>query len=499
MAEHRDDDRARRRHPVLRRILYVVAFLLAGIIGFVAFAAIKLQSNISSIDISGALGRRPSVEATRNSSTDQLPLNILLVGSDTRNIADVDEFGGTNSSTTTAHSDTTILLHVAADRKSAYGISIPRDSMVHRPSCKNPDAVPLAQAPLGMFNAAYEDGGIGCTVMTVEANTGVRIDHYVVVNFQSFTSMVNALGGVDICLKQPVKDSYTGLKLPAGTSHLSGLQASQYVRARHGIGDGSDIGRMQRQQAFLSALIREATSSQLLLRPDKLYSFLDAATKSVTMDPDLASIRSLTSLAAQVQDISPGKIQFVTVPTAPYPPDPNRLEWLTAQSDPIWEAVRLDSPLPGQPGSKVGGHSTATAKPTVSPAAISVKLINSSGTSGLARQAGSALSAQGFVVTGYDTGSTADGVQIRYPAAHPAGAQTLLAAFPGATLTPSSSLTSSYEVVIGRGAGDVQEVPNRVGKGALPAQPLKAAPLSTSQSGSNPTLTPRVASDASCT
>ena len=518
-----------RRHPVLKRILTVIAVLVVIALAGTAFAAYRLQSNIKAVDITEIVGTdRPSTVATTDPHTDLAPLNILLVGSDTRNgLQDADEFGGKSSITNVDHSDTTILLHVAADRKSAYAISIPRDSMVRRPDCKASSSMapptPASQSPtgsatpsdstttdpndtstggtttsgsstmpIGMFNADYDEGGIGCTVLTVEVNTGVYIDHYAVVNFEGFRDMVEALGGVDICLPEAIDDPTTDLQLPAGMNHMDGFTAAQYVRTRKSIGDGSDLGRIDRQQAFLAALIRQATDSQLLLRPDRLYNFLDAATKSVTMDPQMASISTLSDLAMQVQDIKPADIAFITVPTEEYPPDHNRVQWLPSAAE-LWTAARLDQPLPG---TQAASTTTPPPTPTVSPAELTVHLFNSSGQEGLAKQAGTALTAQGFVVSGYDTGKTViDGVVIRYPAGMTDEVATLQAALPGARIEPSATLTNSYEVELGRGAPDVAVVPNRIGTDPLPEQPIKAPAIPVVP---EPTATPRVASDDTC-
>lgn len=493
----------RRRHPVLRRLLIGVVCLVLVVVGVAAVGLWKLHGNLTSINIDEVVGtERPTVSATTDAETDLLPLNILLVGSDTREkLTNADDFGGESEITKVDHSDTTILLHVAADRRSAYGISIPRDSMVHRPDC-TPGATAQSQAemPIGMFNAAYDDGGIGCTVKTVETNTGVYIDHYAVVNFEGFRDMVDALGGVDICVTQPVDDPTVGLKLPAGVSHLDGYQASQFVRARKSIGNGGDLGRIERQQAFLSALIREATDTGLLLKPTRLYGFLDAATKSVTMDPQLASLATLTDLARQVRDIKPSEIGFVTIPNRTYEPDPNRVEW-TSEADAYWSAVKLDRPLPGT--APIEPSSTGTAPPAVlrvAPSAITVALINSSGATGLAKQAAEVLTAQGFVVSGYETGATVrDGVVIRYPAGGEDGAATLLAAFPGATTEQSTGGGTGYQVELGRGAPNVGEVPNRVGTTPLPAQTIVAPGIpGTPGAVPGPTATPRMADDTTC-
>lgn len=519
-----------RRHPILKRVLTVIAVLVVIALAGTAFAAYRLQSNITAVDISDIVGTdRPETVATTDPATDLPPLNILLVGSDTRNgLQDADEFGGKSSITNVDHSDTTILLHVAADRKSAFAISIPRDSMVRRPDCKSSGSVAAptsgstssasestttdsnettspsestgattsgtATMPIGMFNAAYDEGGIGCTVLTVEVNTGVFIDHYAVVNFEGFRDMVEALGGVDICLPEAIDDPTTDLQLPAGMNHMDGFTAAQYVRTRKSIGDGSDLGRIDRQQAFLAALIRQATDSQLLLRPDRLYNFLDAATKSVTMDPQMASISTLSDLAMQVQNIKPSDIAFITVPTEEYPPDHNRVQWLPSAAQ-LWTAARLDQPLPGTEAANTTTPTTAPV-PTVSPAELTVHLINSSGKEGLAKQAGTVLTAQGFVVSGYDTGQVLiDGVVIRYPAGMSDEVATLQAAFPGARIEPSATLTDSYEVELGRGAPDVAAVPNRIGTATLPEQPIKAPAVEVIP---QPTATPRVASDETC-
>ena len=481
---------------LLRRLLASFAFIMAAVLGFGTFTLIKLQGNIESVDISGMLGDRPAILAGRDADTNELPLNILLVGSDSREeLADPDEFGGENKLTLVDHSDTTILLHVSADRERAYGISIPRDSMVRRPDCKNPRDNPRT-APIGMFNAAYKDGGIGCTVRTVEANTGVRIDHYAVVNFEGFRDMVDALGGVDMCIAEPIDDEATGLKLKAGNQHLDGTESTKFVRARKSLGDGSDLGRIDRQQVFLSALIREATDSKLLFRPDRLYNFLDAATQSVTMDPDLASVRRLSDLSLQVRGLKPENIAFMTVPTRTYQPDPNRVEW-TEEADAIWEATKLDRPLPGT--APAGDAAAEAPEPTVSPDEIRVSVVNSSGTSGLARQAADVLTAQGFEVLDVGNGEEAiQGVVIRYPPGESETVKTLQAAFPGATLVPNEKLVNTYEVDLGRGAPDVAEVSNRIGTGKLPEQPLKARTGGGADGSPAPSAPPRVASDDVC-
>jgi LCP family protein required for cell wall assembly len=373
--------------------------------------------------------------------------------------------------------------------------------MVKIPSCTDPDAT-LNGAETLMFNSAFSIGGPACTVKAVEQNTDIPIDHFAVVNFEGFQAMVDALGGVDVCLSESVSDDQANLELEAGTQRLGGEDALGFVRSRKGFGNGSDIGRIERQQDFLSAVVREATDTKLLLRPDRLLGFLDAATKSLTTDSELGSIRALSDLALQVKNLEPEQINFVTVPNRTYPADPNRVEW-TDDADALWEAIRSDEPLPGtepEPTESASATTPPAPVPTVSPDELSVKVINSSGVSGLAVQASEALAAQGFEISGRDNGAVGeiDGAVIRHPADQAEAAVTLQAAFPGSTLEADDSLTDSFEVELGSGAPSVVEVPNRLGSEPLPEQPIAATPGG-SGSGSTPSLTARVASDESCT
>jgi LCP family protein required for cell wall assembly len=315
--------------------------VLVVIVGTGVFLVYRhLEGNITSLDTSKVLGTDRPHAFKGGAEHPHDPLNILLLGSDTR-----EGQGKAIGGETPGLSDTTILLHLSADRQHAYGVSIPRDSMVDRPSCVRKDGNGVDPGGLSMFNEAYAVGGPGCTQRTVEQLTGVRIDHFVVVDFNGFKNMVDALGGVQVCVPEPVHDTVGHIDLPAGTYEVRGQQALNYVRVRHGISENGDIGRMKRQQAFLASMARKAISAGTLTNPVRLYSFLDAATKSLTTDPGLASLKELAGLAHQVQNIGLENIQFLTVPWEVYPPDHNRLIW-APQADKLWKRLREDAPLP---------------------------------------------------------------------------------------------------------------------------------------------------------
>lgn len=297
-------------------------------------------------------------------------MNILLIGSDTR--AGGNRKYGRDEGT--QRSDTTIVLHLGTDRKSATGVSLPRDLMVDIPSCTKADGT-RTRAMFAQFNWAYEMGGTACTIRTVEKLTGIRLDHHMVIDFKGFKDMVDAVDGVDVCLKKPIDDKDAHLQLAAGPQTLNGEQALGYVRARKSIGNGSDTERMERQQQFLASLVNKMQSNGVLLNPTKLYPVLDAATKSLTTDPGLASLRDLYDLASGMRNVPAEKVQFMTVPRQPYRYDTNRDELVTSQAERLFRQLREDAPVsvaPAKSLEKDGGSEepvppAGTVRPTGTP------------------------------------------------------------------------------------------------------------------------------------
>ncbi|MYV51444.1 LCP family protein [Streptomyces sp. SID3212] len=300
--------------------------------------------------------------------------NILMIGSDSR-AGDNDKYGRDDGGS--QRSDTVILLHLAANRESATAVSVPRDLMADIPSCREADGS-RSRAQFAQFNSAFELGGAACTIRTVEKLTGIRIDHHMVIDFSGFKDMVNAVDGVEVCLAEPVDDVDAHLKLPEGRQKLNGEQALGFVRSRHGIGDGSDTQRMDRQQRFLGALFKKVQSNGVLLNPTRLYPVLDAATKSVTTDPGLNSLKDLYDLARSMRDVPTEKVQFLTAPRQPYSGNRNRDELVQPEADKLFKALREDSPISveakddgdtGVVADSDGESSTATPseRPTESP------------------------------------------------------------------------------------------------------------------------------------
>ncbi|MGV9965059.1 LCP family protein [Streptomyces olivaceus] len=347
--------RGRRRRPRTgrRKALLVAAWSAAGVVVLGGSGAgvlyFKLNGNLTSVDIDRALG------ADRPEKADNGSENILVLGSDTRSGGNKDLGGGTDDGT--ARSDTAMVVHVYEGHKKASVVSIPRDTLVDRPDCTDPDGGDHPAARGVMFNSAYSTGGGACAVKTVESMSGLRMDHYLEVDFSGFQNLVDDLGGVKVTTTEDINDPDSHLDLTAGTHRLDGEQALGLVRTRHGVGDGSDLGRIQLQQAFVKSLAEQVRDVGLLGNPKKLYDIADTATKTVTTDSDLGSVNSLMSFASGLKGIGPDGMHMVTMPVAYDPADANRVLVEKAKAGQVWTALRNDRPIPASAteGNATGG------------------------------------------------------------------------------------------------------------------------------------------------
>lgn len=358
-------------HPVLRAVAVSTALVLAVLSGTTYLIYRHLEGNVTVSQAFDMIGNRPDQEEVQGPKD---PLSILVLGSDTR--AGQSDVAGNAPGL----SDTTILLHLAADRSRAYGVSIPRDLMVSRPTCIDKDTGDeLAPQQAAQWNEAYAVGGEACTIAQFEEMSDLRVDHFLVVDFAGFKNMVDALGGVPVCVPNEVDDPIGRIHLPAGSYNVQGNQALDYVRVRHSIGtqDTGDIGRMKRQQAFLASMVNKAVSAGTLFNPQRLISFLDAATKSLTTDPGMRRLTTMAGLANEVKNIGLDKVQFFSMPFEAYDPDPNRLQPKPAATQ-LWRLLREDAELPrkftadaakasqGEPGDEPSDSASPSGAPSPS-------------------------------------------------------------------------------------------------------------------------------------
>ncbi|AMW12878.1 transcriptional regulator [Streptomyces qaidamensis] len=357
-ARHRGKGR-RRKPPQRNKGLMITAWTAAGIVvlggtgaGYLYF---KLNGNLKSVDIDQALGTDRPEKADNGSE------NILVLGSDTRAGGNKKLGGGTDDGS--ARSDTAMIVHVYKGHKKASVVSIPRDTLIDRPACTDTKGNEHPAARSVMFNSAYSTGGAACAVKTVESITDLRMDHYLEVDFAGFQKLIDDLGGVEITTTKSIDDPDSHLKLEAGTHTLDGKQALGLVRTRHGVGDGSDLGRIQLQQAFIKALVHQIKDVGVFSDPKKLLDLAETATKTVTADSDLGSVNKLASFANGLKGISPSNMHMVTMPVAYDPADPNRVLLQEKKADQIWKALENDRPIPK---SATKGTASGEAKGVVS-------------------------------------------------------------------------------------------------------------------------------------
>ncbi|WP_405777473.1 LCP family protein [Streptomyces sp. NBC_01538] len=334
------------------RWLKAVGFTLAGTLVLAVmgagYAYWHLNDNIKSVDIDNALGdNRPaktrSLPSPNPSASAATPLpsealNILVLGSDSRSGKRNKTLGGGNSEG--ARSDTAMVVHLDAGRTKATIVSIPRDTLVRRPSCPLSDGHSTAEVSGVMFNTAYSVGGPVCAVKTVESMTNVRMDHYLEVDFAGFADLVNALGGVTVTTDEDIHDDDSHLDLTAGEHHLDGTKALALARTRHGIGDGSDLGRIGLQQKLVKALLRQISSTNLLTSPAKLYKVADVATAGLTTDTGLNSLSKLMSLGQSLQGLSEDELTTVMMPVVPAASDANRVVAEEPEAANLWATLK---------------------------------------------------------------------------------------------------------------------------------------------------------------
>jgi LCP family protein required for cell wall assembly len=402
-------------------------------------------------------------------------LNVLIIGSDSR-------AGLTKAQENSLHvghdagqrSDTMILLHIPADGSKADMVSLPRDSYVTIPAhCTNGDPPTNGTCPKGQslvpagknkLNAAYSFGGDTLTVSTVTANTHVPINDYIEINFLGFVNMVNKLGGVPICNPKPINDpvvrnadgqfSGSGLVLPAGTTTLKGPQALEYVRAREFDPAQGDLGRIQRQQKFMSAMLDKAESAGVLLDLPKLYSFLKSVTGSLTVNKGFGKSEMLR-LARKLHSMSPKNVNLLTVPlsnTAYATPDGSAVLWDPVLSKLLFHDFAVDKPIT---------NVTRALKLTVPPSDIAVKVLNASSTNGLAATVSQALAGVGFLNGGKGnapTGSSPTATVVLYGPTRAQSARTVAAAVPGSVKREDSSLGNGIELLVGSNYTGVKHV-----------------------------------------
>ena len=435
-----------RRRKIVRwtSIVTTLVLVAASLAAYVAYR--NVVDGIRQVDVSHLLGKRPPQYSTA-------AMNILVIGSDSR--AGTSGQFGSAQAIAGARSDTMMLLHILPQHHGAVVISFPRDSLVPVIGCDaDGQGDPGQKAQPGgteMLNATFSAGGAACLWKTLEATTGIFINHFLEINFGGFQSVVNDLGGVNVCLPEAIKDPASGLNLTAGPHHVTGAQALAFVRERH-IGEGSDLQRIQRQQFFMAALLQEIDTQKTMSDVPQLYAIARDVAKTLTTDSGL-SVSTMLNLAQSMKGLTSKGVQFTQVPVIQDPNDPNRVLWQQPQATQLFSAVAHDQSVAKPAKTSGTAPKTATsAATTASPAATGIKVLNATATAGLAAQAAASLSQGHYDVlgTGNAVAPSASTI-IQYGSAADAAAATALnQVVPGAVVQQVAGVTSgTVDLILG--------------------------------------------------
>ncbi len=325
------------------------------------------------------LGTGTQVEKNPPNEFGQTELNILLLGSDSRSSEENQQLGGArDTADEPPRADVQMLMHVSADRSNMSVVSIPRDTMIDIPECRDEDGRLYPAKDYARINESLQHGGPGCTVATWTRITGVHIDHFMMVDFAGVVSMADAVGGVPVCVKDNVYDKKSGLRLTKGTHDVKGEQALQWLRTRYAW--GSDVKRAEAQHQYMNAMVRELKKGTKLTDPGQLMDLAEAATKALTVDKEgLGSVKKLYSLAQELQKVPTDRISMTTIPVREDPRNPEATLLLNEpEAEKIWKLLRSDTAFDGKDKKKA--DKSPTTKGTPQPAAeVPVAVFNGTG------------------------------------------------------------------------------------------------------------------------
>ncbi|MFI9602583.1 LCP family protein [Streptomyces sp. NPDC004069] len=460
---------AGRRSPVRRVLRWsstVLALVILGTAGAGYLYYQHLNGNIRK-------GQRSSgdskAQRTQPNAAGQTPVNILLIGSDSRNSdANVALGGSRDNRGTPPRGDVQMLIHLAADRKSAAVVSIPRDTRVDIPKCTDPETGKVYPPVNDIITESLARGGSGCTLATWESLTGVYIDHWMTIDFAGVVKMADAIGGVEVCVKQNVWDHPTpaapggsGLKLTAGKHKVKGKQALQWLRTRHAW--GSDLLRARAQHMYMNSMIRTLQSQNVFTDSGRLMGLAEAATKSLEVSEEIGTVPKLYHLAMQLKTVPTDRITMTTMPNVADPQNDNHVLPDGAAATKVWKMLRDDVPFddkgPAPDAKKRTDGSAADRTPSVPADRLGVLVQNATRTAtqapvgGRAREIGQELAGKGFTRAAADTSPalSEEETLVRYPSSDLEGDAQSVAKALGIPLSSvrKSTDVSGVTVVVG--------------------------------------------------
>ncbi|MER5464124.1 LCP family protein [Streptomyces sp. NPDC002668] len=397
----RREKRGKRR--ILRWVASVLSLLILGTAGAGYLYYEHLNSKLKKDDLT--LGGK--MREHQANAAGQTPLNILLIGSDARNSKKNQELGGAKETFNGVPlADVQMLVHVSADRSNISVISMPRDTVLKIPECKDPDTGKTYRATReAPTNESLGRGGPGCTVATWYELTGITIDHFMMIDFAGVVSMADAIGGVPVCVEKNVysrnkKGQGSGLKLEAGTHPVKGEQALQWLRTRYGFDDGTDLARTRAQHMYMNSMVRELRKNTKLTDPAKLRNLAEAAIDALTVDKGINTVKDLYDLGEELKSVPTGRITMTTMPNFYSTRFEGKVEPQPGDAEQLFRMVREDIPLDGKAPKKRPTTTPAVSKdPAAASGEIAVMVQNGTGGDGQTAEKGRATAVAG-VLTG---------------------------------------------------------------------------------------------------
>lgn len=470
----------------MRWALISLAIGLVVLLGVGGLGVYRLQQNLmtSPLNLGG------------EQYADDGPLDILIMGSDTRRGAGNDQYGEPEEGNEDGRTDVMMLLQISENRENVTVVSFQRDLIVDIPECTDPDTGEVYDAvDDAMLNSAAENGGPGCTVATINNLTGLNIDHFMLADFNAVTELSSTVGGVEVCVNQAVDDPKSGLELPAGVSTIEGEQALAFLRSRAAFGDGGDESRIRSQQQFMASLARKVKEEGTLSNPGKLYEIADVMTSNLHVDEQLGNITRIVSIAGMMSGVDLSNVVFVTAPSEVYPQDPNRLQLDESRSEELFQILRDDGSLtdqqsvtgeatdspspedsasPAESGEATSGAETSSGDPSVllfNPEDIPLEVVDASDTNGRAQEVMEILADAGYTQSteGEDSSEILPGTQVLYGPGWQSAAQQVAdeLGIPQAQLVAAGDTETSVQLVIGQDftEGDRMSVDSSVPEG----------------------------------
>ncbi|WP_047690981.1 LCP family protein [Kocuria sp. ZOR0020] len=457
------------RSRAMRWALISLAMGLVVLLGIGGLGIYRLQQNLRTSPLN--LGDEQTV--------DDGPMDILIMGSDTRRGVGNEQYGEVEEGNGDGRTDVMMLLQISENRDDVTVVSFQRDLIVDIPECTDPTNGKVYEAvDDAMLNTAAENGGPGCTVATINKMTGLNIDHFMLADFNAVTELSSTVGGVEVCVNQAVDDPKSGLDLPAGVSTIEGAQALAFLRSRAAFGDGGDESRIRSQQQFMASLARKVKEEGTLTNPGKLYEIADVMTSNLHVDEQLGNITRIASIAGMMSGVDLSNVVFVTAPSEVYPLDPNRLQLDKPRAEELFQILREDGSLTDQQA--VTGEATDTASPNDSaspadsgestqpaeqssddpsvllftPGDIPIEVVDASETNGRAKELMKVLEDADYTQTtqGEDSSEVLPGTQILYGPGWQSAAQQVAdeLGIPQAQLVPAGDPETTVQLVIGQ-------------------------------------------------